>query len=415
MIPTVRAAALFAGAAVSSIPLGSGVLLAGAIVVVLGMAADWWVMRHAPEAHLDLAPILPRGRPVPFRLSISEGVGRHQVRLVTPPDVRADPDRAEGTLLTGELVADRRGHHTVGPAATRSIGPLGLGARHRTIDIETMVIVYPDVVAARSISRAVAMGHFGGQGLRRGSPHGIGTEFDSIRSYAPDDDVRQINWKATMRAGRPMSNVYRVDQDRDVILAVDTGRLMAAPVDRMTRLDAAVDAATAVAYTADQLGDRVGVVAFAGKVLRHLVPRRRGGEGVVRALFDLEPIEAESNYEAAFRLANRSKRGLVVVFTDLFEETAARPLVDAVPILVRTHEVVIANTRDDDLNRAVAGDPESTIDPYRVAVALEALAAQRRVVRSLVSAGAHFAEAAAGRLGSAVVDAYLDIKRRARV
>src|SRR5690349_22529174 len=44
---------------------------------------------------------------------------------------------------------------------------------------------------------------------------GIGTDFESVRDYAPDDDVRQVNWRATARVGRPMSNQYRIDQDRD--------------------------------------------------------------------------------------------------------------------------------------------------------------------------------------------------------
>ena len=74
-----------------------------------------------------------------------------------------------------------------------------------------------------------------------------------MRDYQPDDDVRQINWQATARVGRPMSNQYRIEQDRDVVCLLDAGRLMAAPlavapvagggaVQQITRLDAAVDA-----------------------------------------------------------------------------------------------------------------------------------------------------------------------------
>ena len=51
----------------------------------------------------------------------------------------------------------------------------------------------------------------------------------------------------------------------------------------------------------------------------------------MRALFDLEPRPLDSDYEPAFRRAEGSKRALVVVFCDLLEEAAARPLVEAVP------------------------------------------------------------------------------------
>ena len=51
----------------------------------------------------------------------------------------------------------------------------------------------------------------------------------------------------------------------------------------------------------------------------------------MRALYDLQPRPLDSDYELAFRRAEGSKRALVVVFFDLLEEAAARPLVEAVP------------------------------------------------------------------------------------
>ena len=69
-----------------------------------------------------------------------------------------------------------------------------------------------------------------------------------------------------------MSNQYRIERDRDVVCVVDCGRLMAAPLADRTRLDAALDAAVAVAAVADELGDRCGVIAFDGEVLRSPAP-----------------------------------------------------------------------------------------------------------------------------------------------
>jgi uncharacterized protein (DUF58 family) len=69
-----------------------------------------------------------------------------------------------------------------------------------------------------------------------------------------------------------MANAFRVEQERDVICLLDCGRLMAAPLGDRTRLDAALDAATAVGYTADELGDRFGAVAFSDELLRVLRP-----------------------------------------------------------------------------------------------------------------------------------------------
>ena len=160
-----------------------------------------------------------------------------------------------------------------------------------------------------------------------------------MRDYLPDDDIRQVNWRATERLGRPMSNTYRVERDRDVLCVIDSGRLMAAPLRDRTRLDAAVDAAVAVAAVAEELGDRCGVLAFDREIAGGWRRGARGADAVVRALFDLEPRPFDSDYELAFRYAGEAKRAFVLVFTDLLEEAAARPLLAALPLLARRHSL----------------------------------------------------------------------------
>ncbi len=83
------------------------------------------------------------------------------------------------------------------------------------------------------------------------------------------------------RLGRPMSNQYREDTERDVVCAVDAGRLMAAPLGERTRLDVALDAVAAIASVADEVGDRCGVVAFDGATPSCVRPARRAGRAVV--------------------------------------------------------------------------------------------------------------------------------------
>ncbi|MDP9070767.1 MAG: DUF58 domain-containing protein, partial [Actinomycetota bacterium] len=275
--------------------------------------------------------------------------------------------------------------------------------------------VYPDLPAARRLALAVRQGILRDQGQLARGALGLGTEFESVRDYLPDDDVRQINWRATARLERPMSNQYRLDQDRDVVCLVDSGRLMAAPLADRTRLDAALDAVAAVALVADQVGDRCGAVAFDSELRRRLAPRRRGGAAVVDALFDLEPRPLDSDYELAFRTVGRGKRSLVLVLTDLVEEGAARPLLEAVPVLARRHALVVAGVADSDLLGLLRSPPSAPLDVYAASVAVEVLEARTAVAHQLRRAGAEVVEAAPGRLGAACVAAYLKMKGRARL
>jgi uncharacterized protein (DUF58 family) len=212
-----------------------------------------------------------------------------------------------------------------------------------------------------------------------------------------------------------MSNQYRIEQDRDVFCVVDIGRLMAAPLGDQTRLDAAVDAAAAVAAVADVVGDRCGALAFDAEVVRTLEPRRKGAKAVIQALFDLEPTSADSDYELAFQTIRDRKRAFVIVLSDLLEEAAARPLVEAVPILARRHAIAVASAADTDLDDFVHKEPQRPSDVYRSAVALDVLAARRRVAAELSRAGAEVVEAPPSRLAAACVASYLRAKRRARL
>ena len=320
-----------------------------------------------------------------------------------------------GERLEASVVARRRGRHELPPLAARSVGPLGLGAWHHRGEEPAPLRVYPDMVAARRLALAVRQGRFREEGRLTKGPLGLGTDFESVRDYLPDDDIRQVNWRVTARLGRPMSNQYRVEQDREVILLVDCGRLMAASLDDRTRLDAAVDAATAVALVADTVGDRCGAVAFDTEVRRSLGTRRAGARTVVEALYDLEPRALDSDYELAFRAVESSKRALVLVLTDLLEERAARPLVDAVPVLARRHHVAVASASDPDLERIVGTEPESPLDVYTAAAALDVLEARAGVAAQLRRAGADIVEAPPASLAAACVRAYLSAKARARL
>jgi uncharacterized protein (DUF58 family) len=125
----------------------------------------------------------------------------------------------------------------------------------------------------------------------------------------------------------------------------------------------------------------------------------------------------DSDYELAFRSIASSKRALVIVFTDLIEEVAARSLVMAVPVLARRHEVVVAGVVDPDLDAALrpSGARVHELDVYRAAAALDVLAARERAAARVRGAGARVLETAPAELAQACVSAYLRAKARARL
>ena len=136
---------------------------------------------------------------------------------------------------------------------------------------------------------------------------------------------------------------------------------------------------------------------------------------MVNAVHDLEPEDGDSNYEAAFRLVARRKRALVVLFTDLLDESAAIPLLEAIDVLARRHVVVVAVSTDEDLVAATTAPPESIHDVLRASVAAGALSEKGAVVARIRHRGVRTVEARGAGLPAVCVAAYLDTKANARV
>jgi uncharacterized protein (DUF58 family) len=413
--PTPWAAFVLALIALSALVLPLVIPALAAFALAAAVVVDALAVRRPPALRRTLPEVLARG--VPSRLAVHASVGAGgtvRVRQASVPDVEVEPREGDGDLAA-TIVGRRRGRHLMPGVAARAVGPLGLGAWYHAAGPPVELRVYPDMPAARRLALAVRLGRFREQGHVPRGPLGLGTEFESVREYQPDDDIRQVNWRATARLGRPMSNDYRLERDREVVCVVDAGRLMAAPLGDRTRLDAAVDAAVAVALVADVAGDRCGAVAFDDEVRRRLAPRRAGGEALVQALFDLEPRPVDSDYELAFRAVEGSKRSLMIVLTDLLDEAAARSLLDAVPVVARRHAVVVASCADPDLDEIVRTPPGDALDVYAAAAALDVLDERALVAARLRAAGAEVVEAAPAVLGAACVQVYLRAKARARL
>jgi uncharacterized protein (DUF58 family) len=416
MSPTPLAAALLAAIAVSTALIGELAALA-AVALVAGVVVDARAVRRAPTVVRDVPHTLSRGVPAALTVAIRAPAGSVRVRQAAPPDVDIAPREGDGGL-DATLVARRRGRHTLPALGTRTAGPLRLASWNHRVGEAAELSVYPDLAAARRLALSVRRGQFREQGVSARGPLGLGTDFELVRDYLPDDDIRQVNWRATARLGRPMSNQYRVEQDRDVVLLVDAGRLAAAALPTAhggTVLDATLDALTAVALVADAVGDRCGTIAFDREVRAELRPRRAGGAVVVRALHDLEPRLVDSDYEAAFRRVEGAKRAFVLILTDLLEPIAVRSLADAVPVLARRHAVVVASPADPALREMAAEPPQDTRDVARVVAAATVQDAREAAAARLRAAGAGVVDAPPATLARACVAAYLRAKSRALV
>src|SRR4029079_1883206 len=160
---------------------------------------------------------------------------------------------------------------------------------------------------------------------------------------------------ATARTAKPIVRTYRSERNQTVVVMLDNGRVMAGRVDDVPRVEHAMDAALMLATVATRLGDRYGLVVFDRDVRAVIEPSKTRAQvsRVTEALFDLQPELVETDYRGAFAdtIVRFRRRALLVLITELNEQAAEEYLVPALPLVARSHVVVVCAVRDPEVEK----------------------------------------------------------------
>lgn len=430
--PTIGALAIWTAGLVPAVlpvlvsPAWWPVWLGWSALVLLALGID--VLRLPPASALtvdcELPPALPVGRvsTVPLRLSldtpsplaaeVTVDVGEH----LEPPERRTAVLDRESTAVDLLLTPRRRGPAVIEAVWVRWHGPWGLARRvvRRTLEQSTPVV--SDLARVRD----AALTFFHARNLLAGvkveSYAGDGTEFDSLRDFQPGLDTRSIDWKASARHTKLLSREFKAERNHQIVLALDTGRLMAEPVAGAPLLDHAIHTLLLLAQVSLRHGDRVRLFPFAARP-RPLSAARSGPRALqelIRLTGDLDYSHDETNFTLALTdLASRlRRRSLVLVLTDFVDSVTAELMVDNVLRLHRRHLVLFVAFRDPALEDLVSREPRSLEVLDRAVVAASLLKERETVLGRLRKAGVFALDAAPAQVGTRLVNRYLEVKQR---
>ncbi len=373
--------------------------------VTLGSSASMsWQLRRGPARSTtsvsvsdDLAPSL--------------AVENRRFTVSVPPD--------STVTTTYQFAPTRRGRFIPSRLVVRTSGPLGLVRKQRTTTVETTLRILPPFRSADQAELSLKKARLLEVGIRAARVRGSGTDFDSLREMGPDDESRRIDWAATARTGKPIVRVFRTERNQTVTVLLDSGRIMAGRIEDVPRIEHAMDGAMMLAELTTGLGDKMGLLAFDEDV-HTTIPatnRRRQRSVIAEELFDLQPALVSSNYQemVTYVLARQRRRALLVLMTDLEEQAVREYLLPALPLLVRTHVVVVASVADPDV-RYWAGQPvvdDETL--YLRAAAIEEMDRRARVAADLAALGVRVIDEPPTDFAQALGDMYLDVKSTGRL
>jgi len=187
-------------------------------------------------------------------------------------------------------------------------------------------------------------------GLHRSPYKGFSAEFAEHREYVQGDDLRYVDWKVFGKTDKVYLKQYEEETNLIAYLVLDTSESMTYQSDGapLSKLEYAQSAAAAIAYLVVHQQDSAGLVTFDDKVRQFVRPSSSAThlKQLLQVMEQIEPVRKTQTGPIFHELAERfTRRGIVFIFSDLFDDTDAM-LAGLKHFRHRRHDVVVLHLLD---------------------------------------------------------------------
>ncbi len=176
---------------------------------------------------------------------------------------------------------------------------------------------------------------------------GRGIEFDEVREYTTDDDVRDIDWNVTARMGSPYIKQYVEERELTVIFAVDVSASGSFGSADSEKREKAIELAALMAFSAIRNQDKVGTIFFSDRIEFHLSPRsgRKHGLRLVREMLAREPESPGTDISLCLDhlMHTVPRRAVVFLISDFLDD---KDFSRSMRIANRRHDVIAVRILD---------------------------------------------------------------------
>lgn len=140
------------------------------------------------------------------------------------------------------------------------------------VRIQDLMALEPAARGLRFTSRQPVNSILAGQHGSR--LRGRGLDFEELRRYLPGDDLRQLDWRASQRLGKPYVRTYSEERDRPLLVLVDQRMSMHFGSVRSFKSVVAARVAALSSWMGYLAGDRVGGLVFSDDGVEQVRPLR---------------------------------------------------------------------------------------------------------------------------------------------
>ncbi len=154
---------------------------------------------------------------------------------------------------------------------------------------------------------------------------GRGMEFDEVREYDVQDDIRDIDWNVTARMGSPYTKKFVEERELTVMFLVDLSSSgQYGTRGGKTKSETIAEICALLAFSAIKNNDRVGLIIFTDVVEKYVPPKKGRVHvlRVVREILTFVPKHRRTDLNSALKLLNDvvTRHSTVFLISDFISE-----------------------------------------------------------------------------------------------
>lgn len=186
-------------------------------------------------------------------------------------------------------------------------------------------------------------------GLHKSPYHGFSVEFAEHRQYMPGDEIKHIDWKVYGKTNRYYVKQFEEETNLKAHILLDCSGSMGYSSHEITKLQYATWLAAAFSYLMIRQRDAIGLVSFDARI-RRMIPPKSVATYLPLMLHELDALRPANTTNIAQTLhlvaEKIQRRGLIILFSDLFDSDPAALIQSLKHFRHRNHEVIVFQIMD---------------------------------------------------------------------
>lgn len=310
----------------------------------------------------------------------------------------------------------RRGAYEYGHVIVLASFGLQLLKRRFKTGLPQEIAVYPSYMTMAKYEYLAISNTLTSTGIKKIRRIGQQSEFEKIKEYVAGDDFRSINWRATARREKLMSNVYQDERSQQVYCLLDKGRVMNQPFEEMTLLDHAINASLVLSNIAIKKYDKAGIISFDEDQAQMLPASKKAGQmlQIQELLYRQETRFLESDYERLYLQLKKfvPQRSLLVLFTNFDTVSSMQRRLPYLRAMSKNHLLLVVFFENTETLNLIHKKAHNLQDVYRKMVAEKMRFEKEQIVSELRKNGIISLLTSPKDLTLNTINRYLELKAR---